>query len=318
MRKFIAAALVTFCLLQAAAAITLAQGRAHDFTSLSLFAEPEKDALTLAEPVTIKVRLTNPTESEIAARRDLDPAYGTVQVYVSRNGGEFKRYLGPGWGTKDLPAGSPEAIAPGASVSREITLMFHNAISGRDDLLGSSLPMDEASSYVVRVELYDGTFRRKIVAPDVSVRIWFPPDEAGQAVWQAMKDDEDLAYFMQTGNARQAHGVVTKAEELVERYPDNSYEKHLALALGRHYLGEDKIERAIGHLKEAATAGPASSLRAQALLELTKSYVRKGDIEEALKISDAAGDEFGDGSVRQEFQRLNSKLRQAGKSPAPK
>lgn len=59
-------------------------------------------------------------------------------------------------------------------------------------------------------------------------------------------------------------------------------------------------------------------MRGQALLELTKSYARRGDIEEALKISDGAGDEFGDAEVGQEFQRLSSKLRKAGKSPSPK
>ncbi len=315
MRKLVAASLMTFCLLQVGAAAALAQGRAQGFTSLSLFAEPEKDALTPGQPVTIKVRLTNLTDSVITARRDLDPAYGAMQVYVSRNGGEFKRYLGPGWGTKDPPAGSSEPIAPGDSVTREITLLFHNAVRGRDDLLESSLPLDEVGSYVIRVELYDEAFGRRIVAPAFGVQAWFPQEEAGQAIWEALKDDAKLAYFMQTGDARQSATVVRKAEELVERYPDNSQEKHLALALGRHYLAEDKVEAAIEHLKEAAKAEPASALRAQALLELTKSHVKKGDVNEALKISDAAGDEINDGEVRQELQRLGSKLRQGGKSP---
>jgi tetratricopeptide (TPR) repeat protein len=318
MRKFCAALLMTFCLLQVGVTVTLAQVPEPGFTSLSLLAESEKDAFTSGVPITIKVRLANLTQTEIAAQRDLNPAYGTLQVYVSHNGGEFKRYLGPGWGTKDPPAVSPDLIPPGYYVSREITLLFNNEVSGRVDLLASSLPFNEAGSYAIRVELYDETFGQRIVAPTIGLQIRFPQEEAGQAIWEAVKANSKLAYFMQTGDARQADSVIKKAEQLVAGHPDNVYEKHLALALGRHYLKEDQIETSIVHLKEAATAEPASPLRAQALLELTNSYVRKGDIEEAIRISDAAGDEFDEGEVRYEFQRLSSKFRRLGKSPSPR
>lgn len=317
MRTFFVASLLTLCLIQAGPPSARAQRRTPGFTSLSLFAEPEKDEVTLGEPLTIKVRLTNLTDSDIAARLDLDPAYGALQVSVSRNGREFKRYLGPGWGMKDQPGGAPVTFSSGQSVRREVTLLFHNAVGGRDDLLESNVPIDEAGTYLLRVELYDDAFGRKIAAPVISLEVGPPQGEAGQAVWQAVRADKELAFFMQTGIARRAESTIEKAEQLVRRHPGNDLERHLALALGRHFLGKERAETAIGYFKEAATAGPASSLRGRALLELTKAYVRKGDVGEALKIIDAAVDEFNEGEIREEFERMGSKLRQAGKNNAP-
>lgn len=317
MKKFFAALLLSLCLLQAVPLAARAQRAAPGFTSLDLFAEPEKAEVTLGEPLVVKLRLTNLTESDIEARPELDPAYGMLQLYVSRNGGDFKRYLGPGWGTKDMPGGALGTIKPGADTYGEVSLLYHTAVPGRSDLLESNVPLGEAGSYVIRVELYEETFARKIVAPAFAVQVGFPQEEAGQAVWEAMKADKDFAYFMQTGDARQSGTVVQKAERLVEHYKGGSYEKHLSLALGRYYLANDKVEKAIGYLKGAATAEAASSLRAQALLELTRSYVSNGEVDEALKISDAAGDEANQGEARQELERLRSKLRQAGKSTSP-
>jgi tetratricopeptide (TPR) repeat protein len=318
MSKFFITLLLPLCLLQAVTPAARAQRPAPGFTSLSLFAEPEKAEVTVGEPLIVKLRVTNLNESDIDARAVLDPAYGALQLYVSRNGGDFKRYLGPGWGTKDRMGGLSGVIKPGTDVYGEVSLLYHNALPGRSDLLESSVPLGETGSYVIRVELYDETFERKIVAPAFAVQVGFPQEEAGQAVWEAVKSDKDLAYFMQTGDARQSGAVVQKAERLVEHYADGRYEKHLSLALGRYYLAKDKVETAIGYLKGAAAAEPASSVRALALLELTRSYVSKGEVDEALKISDGASDEFNEGEVRQELERLRSTLRPAGKSTVPK
>lgn len=319
MRKLVALSLLALCLSLAGSPDARAQRRVSGFTSLKLFAESEKSAYALGEPLTVRVRLANLSDTAVAARPDLDPAYGAIQVHVSRNGGEFKRYLGPGWGTKDRPAGAPVSLSPGDVVRCDVTLMFHNAVPGRDDLLDSAVPVDEAGSYLIRVELYDDVFDRRIRAPVVSVEVGYPQGEAGPAVWQAVQEDDGLAYFMQTGDARCAEGVVKTAEQLVQRFPGDKLDKHLALALGRHHLGQERAGAAVGYLKEAAAAAePGSSLRARALLELTKSYATTGDVEEALKISDAAAEEFDDGEVRQEFQRLGSKLRRAEKNARPR
>jgi hypothetical protein len=313
MKRFVIASFLTLCLVQAGAVRVLPQDRAPGFASLSVVVEPEKAEFILGEPLTLKVRLTNPTESEIAAPSDLDPAYGMLQVYVSRNGGEFKRYLGPGWGMKE-PSSGAARISSDTPFDHDITLLFHNKIGGRDDLLEDSVPINEAGVYQIRVELYDSAFRQRIVAPVVDVQVFSPAGEAEQAIWQAVKANEDLAYFMQTGDVRRTQGVAEKAEQLVGKYPDNIQEKHLAFALGQYYLRQDKVERAIGRFKEAATSEAASSLRAQALLKLAESYVKKGEMKEALKISEAASSEYTERGMRQEFDALSSKIRQAGES----
>jgi tetratricopeptide (TPR) repeat protein len=199
-------------------------------------------------------------------------------------------------------------------MSCEITVLFNNTIDGRDDLLEDSIPINEAGAYQIRVELYDANFNRKISAPVIGIPVGYPMGEAEQAAWQTVKDDKDLAYFTQTGDGQRANGVVEKAEQLVKRYPNNNQERQLALALGKHYLERDNVGAAIGYLKDAAASDTGSLMRARALAELTESYLQNGDVDEALKISEAAGSEYPDKDNQQEFDRLNLKIRQARES----
>lgn len=311
MRKYVVASILTLCLLATVAATASAQESTPGFDTLSLSVEAEKARPALGELMTLKIRLTNPTESDVPALRDLDPAYGTVHVYVSHNGGEFKRYLGPGWGTKDPPLVT-EQIAPGESVSRGVTLLFHNNISGREDLLGSHVPVDEAGSYQLRVELYDADFRRKIAAPVVDVQVGFPTSHAGESVWQAVRADKKLAYFAQTGDGQLDGRVVAAAEELSRLFPDDEQGRHLALAVGEYHLAQGDAEAAVGYLKQAAGSEPASSLRARALSSLAKTHLEKGDVESALEVSESAATEYGESDAGKEFERLSSAARQRG------
>lgn len=311
MRKYIVASILTLCLLAAGAATAPAQESASGFEALSLSVEAEKARFALGELVALKIRLTNPTESDVPALRDLDPAYGTIHLYVSRNGDEFRRYLGPGWGTKDPPRGGTQ-ISPGESVNRGITLLSHNKIGGRDDLLGSHVPVDEAGSYQIRVELYDADFRRKIAAPVIDVQVGFPTGHAGESVWQAVRADKKLAYFAQTGDGQLDGRVVAAAEELSRLFPDGEQGKLLALAVGEYHLAQGDAEAAAPYLKQAAESEPASLLRGRALVALAKTHIEKGDVEGALEVSDAAATEYGESEVGKEFERLSSAARQKG------
>src|SRR5258707_271144 len=109
------------------------QANAQGFASLKLEVSPEKARFVLGEPLTLKITLTNPTQSEITAYRTLDAEYGNIQVYLALPGDTFKEYLGPHWGVSERrPKAGP--IAPGESVYGEITLLFHNLIPGQEDL----------------------------------------------------------------------------------------------------------------------------------------------------------------------------------------
>lgn len=94
------------------------------------------------------------------------------------------------------------------------------------------------------------------------MKVAFPEGYAGPAAWQTVKEDKRLAYFMQTGDARQAEGVVAKAEQVVRDYADSQPAKQLAFALGRYYLAQGETEAALMYLKEAAWLEYASPLRA--------------------------------------------------------
>jgi hypothetical protein len=317
MRRFVKESLLVLLLIQAGIVNVVAQARDSEdsFASLVLAAEPEKSVFTLGEPLRIRMQLENPTQSDITIGRDLDPVYGAIQVYISRNGEEFKRYLGPGWGTKDRFLHETSQISPGEVLKSEITVLFHNSIDGRDDLFDSSLPINGVGTYRIRVELYDDSFRRKLTAPLTNVEVGFSPASAEYAISQAVVDDKDgaLAFFLQTGDTPQPE-VVEKAEQLIERFSGNDQQKRMALAIGNYHLRHDKVETAIGFLNEAAKAEYSPALRDRALLELAKSYIKRGDIDEALKISNGSDGKFSAPEIEAEFEGIRSKLRQAERS----
>lgn len=317
MRRFIKKSLLVLLLVQAGIVNVVAQARDSEgsFASLVFAAEPEKSVFTVGEPLRIRLQLQNPTDSDITISRDLDPAYGAIQVYISRNGDEFKRYLGPGWGTKDRLADETSRISPGEVLQVEVSVLFHNAIDGRDDLFDSALPINGVGTYRIRVELYDDSFRRRLRAPTTNVEVGFSPASAEYALGQAVVEDKEgaLAFFIQTGDSPKAE-VIEQTEQLIQRFFDNDQEKRMALALGSYYLRRDNVETAIRFLSEAAKAEYSPALRERALLELTKSHIKRGDFDGALKISNAVDGQFSESEVKREFEQISSKVREAEKT----
>ena len=310
MRRTVLACLFTLLVLSMNGRTIVSQNRLPEFDSLKLKVVPEKTSILLGEPLVLKVKLANPTLSSIATHRTIDPGYGTIQVYFSRPGGELRRYLGPSWGTGEQ-APAVTQLAPSESVYGELTVLFNTTIPGRDDLHGEPTPINEPGTYQVVVEFYDVRFQHKIVAPRFEVQVSSPTGKAEQAYWQEVQADPNLAYFLQTGSLRRGQNVVKKVEQLMSEHPGAVHQKHAALALGKYYLKNVDPIRAIDYLKEAAESAPKSYLRAQALVALAKSYAQLGQFDEALRISDAAVEEFTLTGAQQNFIQLGTKLRKA-------
>ncbi|MBI4384231.1 MAG: hypothetical protein HY579_09390 [Nitrospinae bacterium] len=285
------------------------QGLAQGFATLKLEAAPEKDTLVPGEPLTLKLRLINPTQSPVMAHRSIDPGYGTIEVYLAAPGSGFKRYLGPGWG-KHENRPQKASIAPGDAVYKEITLLFHNVLPGREDVLPSVLPLDKPGPYRVRVDFYNIGFDEKISSPDVLVRVVEPagPDAA---VWKEVLSDPEMAYFLQQGDARKGPAVAEKAERLIMQYPGSIHAKYLALALGRHYLRVNDASKAMTFLKQASGSPPKSFLRIQALMDMARGHILlREELDEAKKLCDGAASEFAESGLQRAFSELCGMVRQ--------
>ena len=285
---------------------TSSHGRAQDFASLKLTVAPEKGQFVLGEPVTLKVQVMNLTSSAIGAHRSLDPETEMIQVYIAPPGETFRRYLAPRWGVVERRPRAAQ-ISPGESLSSEMTLFFNQVIPGAQDFLQSSLPFGVAGAYRIRVEFHDIGFQQKITASIIQVAVTRPAG-AEFAIWAAIQADPELAYFLQTGDSRKGPPSQQKAEQLVNQHAEAVQAKHLALALGKYYLRRDDAQAAIKHLQKASEAPGKSFLRAQALLELTKSYAISKNLDEAQKLCDLVTKEYAQTAMQQKFSRTCAEI----------
>lgn len=284
--------------------------RAPEFTELKLTAIPEKAQVVLGEPVILKIKLTNPTQSVITAHRVLAPEKERIQIQLAPPAGIFQQYAGPRWGV--IEARPKEVkIVPGETIYAEIMLLFNEVAPSSDqEFLQSYLPLDRQGTYQIRVDFYDIGFNRKITAPIAQVEV-AQTSEPEAEIWEAMRSDPEMAYFLESGDARRGIMTLQKLEPLMARHPDSIHTKYFALALGKYSQRRRGIAKAISYFLQASVSPPKSFLRSRAVLGLVESYVLKRDYDKALTLCDTAAKEHTQTDIQEEFSKLCTEVSKA-------
>jgi len=197
------------------------------WAGMSLSLEAKQDTFVMGEPIHVTLTATNDTSEPIETALVLRPDAGMVLFYVSEGGGEFKRYIGPGWGTRDVYL-LPSPVAPGASFSTDFELLWHNALPGAPQDLARNLAFPEPRCYELKVRSLLPHFDTE---SNIIEFCTTTPTGQDLAVWESIVEEPELARFIQRPTALVSETVRKRAETLLEQNQSSKNATRLEQAL---------------------------------------------------------------------------------------
>jgi hypothetical protein len=240
------------CWAQAARESTLSRAGAV------LEARTSRQAYVLGEPVDLVIAARNASNRPIAIPGGFDVGQGYVGVVVAFEDGPFREYRGPGWGLDDGRS-APVVVGPRQRVATAASILFnHGMPSGHLNpetaaevatrYLDEGYALPVAGRYRIKALLYGENGDEVVESEPVEIAIEEPTGE-DREVWNALRSDPELGYFVQAGGPRgrsselRRQQLVSTLERLVTYHPGSRYTEVLRERLARYQDVVDDLAR---------------------------------------------------------------------------
>lgn len=217
-----------------------------------------RQAYVLGEPVDLEIVVRNASNRPIALPGGFDVQQGYVGVEVAFEDGPFREYRGPGWGLDDAVS-SALVLRPRQSAATAASILFnHGMPSGhlnRDRaaevaarFLNEGYALPVPGRYHIKAVLFDGAGNGLVESLPFEITVEEPTGE-DREVWNELRSDPELGYFMQAGGPRgrsselRKQQLVTRLERLVAYHPGSRYTELLRERLARYQDLVDALAR---------------------------------------------------------------------------
>lgn len=225
-----------------------------DELKLDIFSD--KVSLLPGEPFEIAFVVTNKSTKAVETLR-INVLRGDVLLFLSHEGdsGSFKKYNGT-WGLLDTIEGCI-TLGPGEQIVDKALVNFNYAsqIPGEID---THYAFQKAGKYKLKAlfQWYDCSTRKSkpIESPVIQVEVREPkgPDAS---VWNQIKDDSDIAYFLHvngytfvdmssTSERTKSERIVKVFKDILSRYSTSIYSKYIESSLSTHRASIAEYRRA--------------------------------------------------------------------------
>ena len=225
-----------------------------------------KDSYTLGEPIdlnfTFKNNGTDKTVVPIAGVKT-----GSIHVFISKDGNDYRRYSTAGWGTLDLAGGGLTELKPTEAYKTSASVLW-NGKPSYDHMSKSSakifdemdrrvltyLPFSEPGDYFLKAVSFvaqdlEGIETLEIESQPVLISIVEPKFEELET-WNVIKNEPELGFFIQHGRFSDRVRSKEKRENLMKEVtkrignrPDGFYAKHFKKAYEKFIKKEEKKQR---------------------------------------------------------------------------
>ncbi len=181
----------------------------------------------MGEPVKLKATLMNASTKPLDLLALMAPRFGSLMLGISDDNRTFKNYLGPDWGVADVDA-KPKRLQPGQQIDQEFTVLWNHPTPGGRDTLVGDFAFPEAMTYWLRVQLAD---QEPVGASNIVQISVARPSGDNAAIWEIMKADPQIAYYLQNPRSDIEPGYKSKLESLRNQYPNSTYAPYLREAM---------------------------------------------------------------------------------------
>lgn len=221
----------------------------------------------LGIPSSFTFEIFNPTKRSISILNNLDGADGYLEVSISKDGSDFQNYQGVRWGKGGDRKSGIIALAPGRNIHHSEPIFWNNKpvisnmiakdVAERSILgkINSYYAFPEPGTYAVkasyRLHLSDGRDSIVVESNGISFNI-AEPGEDDLKIWNSIKDNGDIAYFLQEGDIpvsgrkpEDRKKVILEIEAILNEYPDSIYAEPLRQSMAKFQANEAKRQEAM-------------------------------------------------------------------------
>ena len=127
MKRKMIRSLLAVALVSSTAGPVLGAPLEHGAGGLALTLQCSKPSYALGELVSLNIKVSNQTGQTVFLSTATDVWTGAVRVFIASEGGDFKEYLGPGWGLKDIVRAAQLEIPPRGSFETAATVLYNHS-----------------------------------------------------------------------------------------------------------------------------------------------------------------------------------------------
>ena len=207
--------------------------------TVAVDARPDKSVYQLGDPVSLDVRVVNRSAGPLAIPAALDVWVGNVEVFIAAGGSGFVRYTGPGWGLRDLMLSGTRTLGQGQSWTTEAAILYNHGLKtdhlspaarreASDRIPDSGFAFRSAGVYRLKVVVHGPGFTDAVESNVVQIAVTEPRGN-DRAVWNVLKSDPDVAYFLHTGGpkghplAAKGQAIAGMLQQLAAAHPSSRY-----------------------------------------------------------------------------------------------
>lgn len=224
-----------------------------DFAILTV--TPEHSEYTLGEVITLSFKIKSGSEKPIEIEKP-SVLTGNLEVYISADGANYKKYHGPNWGMLDTKVRATE-LAAGGEVQAQATIM-HNlyfptdhlnasrAEAIRSERIDSEYAISAAGSYWLKAVYTHG--KLILESEPVAIEV-LEPSGIEAVIWNRIKSNGAYAYFLQTGSIVYSLGSVKYAafkdevKNIVEQFPNTAYAESFGVRMKKHEKSLENLQK---------------------------------------------------------------------------
>lgn len=238
---------IFYCLLLAASftTVVLTSSKNHgvvfsaeNLPNLSMEITSPKQTYSLGEAVPLRISVTNTAKEPFQATNGFNVAQGYLTVWLAGQDGTFREYLGPSWGTKNVTP-KPWLLATDAPSYTQATLLWNhkpnttqlNAVTASRTMVervATDYAFFEPGIYFIKAVWQPNRAMATSVESSTYQVVIEEPTGDDLAVWQEIKQNGQLGYFLQEGSfltykKEEQAKLVQIMKKLADDYPNSWY-----------------------------------------------------------------------------------------------
>ncbi len=235
-------------------------GQTNESRQLELSVIPSKSDYMLGEVVNLSLKLSNKSKENISIIGNLTTEDGYLNIYVSKDGNNFRKYIHSKWGTVNAKR-QPVNLSPNESVTNSATILWNSkreteglnidvAKKATEGRILTHYAFPESGTFFVKASyyIYSTSHQGAILIESEPVKITIE-EPAGEdlEVWNKIKNNGDFAYFIQEDEIRipsykpeERAEFEQKVEQIINQHPNSFYAESLRQSLDKFKAREEK------------------------------------------------------------------------------
>ena len=224
---------------------------------LSVEVQPSSKDYVLGELVRLRIRITNRSDQPIVLSQRPSVDAGDIRVLVAERDG-FRKYIGPQWGIQDVATAAAIELAPEEYVETQATLLYHHRVETKHlsasyaqqinrDYIDSDYAFTTPGTYRIKVVFSGGESFGSVESEPVSISVREPKGGALK-VWNALKRDARLGYFLQAGGPNgdprspESEELAETLNALATTYPESPQVGDILSSLSKYTKSLKKLK----------------------------------------------------------------------------